>query len=274
VRAYPLRIFVKPSPEPEQGRVERVRSVDRAVSVLQLLARAGDSRVTDIAEAIGTHKSTAARLLATLEARGLVEQDGERGRYRLGYGVIELARHVAATRPELPLLARAACEALAEETGETVNLAVADGDAVVSIDQVLGTATVRSVNWVGQRTPLHATAAGKVLLAFGEEGWRDEVLARPLERFTPSTIVEADRLRDDLAKVRARGYASTRDEHEPGLSAVGAPVRASDGTVIAAVTVSGPSFRLPAARVRSLAPAVVRAGELVSQLNGWPTRAT
>lgn len=258
------------TPGGDGERSDRVRSVDRAVSILQLLAQWGEARVTDLALAIGTHKSTVARLLATLEGRGLVEQDGERGRYHLGYGVVELARGVESRRPDLPVMARPICEALAEQTGETVNLAVVEADAVVSIDQVLGTATVRSVNWVGQRTPLHATAAGKVLLAFGPDEWREAVLACELERFTAATIVEGGRLREELAEVTRRGYATTRDEHETGLSAIGAPIRASDGSVIAALTVSGPSFRLTPERVRSLGVAVVHAAEGVSELSGRP----
>lgn len=258
------------TPGGDTDRSDRVRSVDRAISILQLLAQHGEARVTDLALALGTHKSTVARVLATLEARGLVEQDGERGRYRLAYGVVELARGVVSRRPELALLARSICERLAEQTGETVNLAVVEDDAVVSIDQVLGTATVRSVNWVGQRTPLHATAAGKVLLAFGEAAWRDRVLASELQRFTPATIVDREGLARALEEVRRRGYSSTRDEHEPGLSAVGAPIRAIDGSVIAAVTVSGPSFRLPPERVTGLGTATVAAADRVSELNGRP----
>ena len=109
---------------------------------------------------LGVHKSTVFRLLATLEARGLVEQHSERGRYRLGYGVVQLAEG-ATKMDDLSLLSRPVCRQLAETVRETVNLVVHDGRAVISIAQVLGAPTITTVNWVGQRTPMHATSAGQ-----------------------------------------------------------------------------------------------------------------
>src|SRR5215207_5373623 len=149
-----------------EGRTLRdtsVQSVHRAISILQVLAL-GPAGVTDIATELGVHKSTVFRLLATLEARGLVEQHTERGRYRLGYGVVQLAAG-ATKSDDLSLLSRPICRQLAETVHETVNVAVHDGTAVVSIDQVLGSPTITTHNWVGQRAPLHATSAGKVFLA-------------------------------------------------------------------------------------------------------------
>lgn len=253
------------------GSAERdvVRSVDRAVTILQLVARQGEASCAELGRALGINRSSAHRILATLEARGLVIQDGARGTYRIGQGVIALA--AGAGRHQLPLtaVARPACEELAAETAETVNVAVFDGDAVISVDQVLGSATVRSVNWIGQRTPAHATSAGKVFLAHLPEAHRRQVLDAGLTRYTSHTIVDPARLDEELTRVRRAGYATTHEEHEYGLAALAAPIFDSAGNVAAAVTVSGPAARFDAARTPQLAEAVTRVARQVSKRLGW-----
>src|SRR5207248_2064082 len=117
---------------------------------------------TEIAGELGVHKSTAFRLVGVLEARGLVEQLGERGKYAIGFGVVRLAG-AASERMDLPRLGRPFCDLLATELGETVNLAIRDNDVALNVSQARGTASVTAHNWVGQRTPLHATSSGKVL---------------------------------------------------------------------------------------------------------------
>ncbi|MDQ3663716.1 MAG: IclR family transcriptional regulator, partial [Actinomycetota bacterium] len=148
----------------EGGTTTTVQSVDRAVSVLEILAHAGDAGVTEIAGELGVHKSTAFRLVAALERRGLVEQDGDRGKYRLGVGILRLAGATTA-RLDLVQESRALLRALAAQTGETVNLTVQSEGAALYVDQVAGSSALQSHNWVGQRIPLHATANGKVLLS-------------------------------------------------------------------------------------------------------------
>lgn len=220
-----------------------VQSVDRAVSALEILARRGEAGVSEIAAEIGVHKSTAFRLLASLERRDIVEQNGDRGTYRLGIGLLRLAGAVPA-RTDLTVLARPVCERLAADLAETVNLAVARSGQAVNLDQVRGPATVTADSWVGRPTPLHATSSGKVLLA-----WRpaDELRALagpdPLPAYTPHTLTRVDDLVDDLATVRERGYAVTVEEYETGLNAVAAPVRDRAGSVVAAVSASGPAYR-------------------------------
>src|SRR5690606_31257082 len=155
------------------------------------------------------HKSTAFRLLGTLEARGMVERSGDRGGYRLAYGVVQLA--AAATRGhDLSVLSRPVCQRLADALGETVNIAIHDGVAVISIDQIIGSSAVTTVNWVGQRTPMHATAAGKVFLAHQPS---ERVDALELDRFTEHTITDRAALRAELKTVRERGYAVSEEEH-------------------------------------------------------------
>lgn len=250
------------------ARDESVRSVDRALSILQAIARHGELGLTEIARELDIHKSTAFRLLGTLHARGMVERDAERGAYRLAYGVVQLA--AAATRGyDLSVASRPVCQQLADRLGETVNIAIHDDLAVISIDQVIGSSAVTTVNWVGQRTPLHATAAGKLFLAH----LPDERVARvELERFTDRTITDRAVLRTGLAEIRERGYATSTEEHEVGLVAVAAPIRGLDGEVVAALVASGPTFRLTADAVPAVATDVVAAAEQVSQRNGAPKR--
>jgi DNA-binding IclR family transcriptional regulator len=243
--------------------------VDRAISILQVLARHGAVGVTEIATELDVHKSTVSRLLGTLEARGLVEQSHHRGRYRLGYGVVQLAAG-ATKKYDLSVISRPICHDLAETVGETVNVAVKDGDSVVSIDQVIGSATVTTVNWVGQRTPMHATSAGKVFLAHLTADELERNLQAGLERFTAHTIVVAETLTEQLEMVRSKGYAQTLEEHEIGLAAVAAPIRSLDGQVIAALTVSGPNFRLNDSTIPGVAQHVIAAAAEISERNGYP----
>lgn len=248
-----------------------IQSVGRAIDVLEYLAERDDGAVTDLAVALGVHKSTAHRLLAVLEARGLVEQVSERGRYRLGFGLVRLAGATAA-RLDLVEQSRPVSRRLAAEVGETVNVARLEGDAAVNVDQVLGSATVATQNWVGQRTPLHATSSGKVLLATIDPAERARLLARPLERFTPSTITDRAVLERELAQAAASGWAFTREEFEVGLNAIAAPIRGRDGSVVAAISASGPSYRLGPERFGAVAAAVVAAADEIGRRLGWRER--
>lgn len=254
-----------------RARDTSVQSVDRAVSILQVLAAQGPSGVTDIAEALEIHKSTVFRLLATLEARGLVEQDSERGRYRIGYTVVELAGG-ATKGNDLSLLSRPICQELAEAVGETVNIVVHDELAVISIDQVIGGAAITSIDWVGKRTPLHATAAGKVFLAHMPQEQAAAILAQPLEKFTPHTVTDPGHLKEQLQSVRETGYGVTSEEHEIGLAAIAAPIRSLDGTVIAAVSLSGPTFRVNDDTIPQLAEQLTAAGDKISWRKGYIRR--
>lgn len=248
-----------------------IQSVDRAVAVLELLSREGDASVTDVAAALRVHKSTAFRLLAALEARDLVEQVVERGRYRLGFGIVRLAAG-ATMHLDLVEQSRPVTRLLAAEVGETVNVAILQADCAVNVDQVRGPAAVTSHNWIGQRTPLHATSSGKVLLAHADPAERERLLSLPLERFTPATITDREALRAQLDEILRCGWGFTIEELETGLNAVAAPIRAHDGVVIAAVSVSGPSYRLAPERIEPVARAVVRAASEISERLGYAER--
>ena len=246
-----------------------VQSVDRAVSVLEILAQRGEAGVSEVAAEIDVHKSTAFRLLGALEARGLVEQAGERGKYRLGFGIVRLAGAVT-DRTDITQHSRPVCERLAEELGETVNIAVLESHYAINLYQVRGPGAVTAHNWVGQLTPLHATSSGKVLLAQLPAKRRAELLATAgLEKLTPDTLTSKTRLEKNLAEVRERGYSMTQGEFEIGLNAMAAPVRGRDGKVVAAVSASGPDYRFSEERMRELAPILVGGADEISHRLGY-----
>lgn len=251
-----------------RGAASAVQSVDRAVSVLEILARHGEAGVTDIADELDVHKSTAFRLLGVLENRGLVAQAKDRGKYYLGAGVLRLAG-AAAVRLDISQEGVPVCRELADELGETVNIAVLDDDAAVNIMQARGTASVTAQNWLGRRTPVHATSSGKVLLAHMPPTLREGLLARSLPRFTERTITGTSVLRGELEAVVEQGYAVAIEELELGLAAMAAPIRSHDGKVIAAISVSGPVYRLNSDRLPELAKRTVAAGAELSRRMGY-----
>ncbi|MFI0906444.1 IclR family transcriptional regulator [Streptomyces sioyaensis] len=245
-----------------------VQSVDRAVSVLEILAKLGEAGVTEISEELGVHKSTAFRILGVLENRGLVEQEKERGKYYLGAGVLRLAG-AAAIRLDISQEGQPVCRALAEDTGETANIAVLDGDAAVNIMQARGSAAVTAYNWLGRRTPLHATASGKVLLAHLPAQRREALVTRKLPRFTEHTLTTAAGLREQLTAALADGFACTSEELEIGLNAVAAPVWAHDGAVIGAIGLSGPAYRMERELLPELAERSAKAAAELSRRMGY-----
>jgi DNA-binding IclR family transcriptional regulator len=248
----------------------QVQSVDRALTVLDLLAQHGEVGVTDLAAELGVHKSTAFRLVSALERRQLVEQVGDRGKYRLGLGILRLA---AATTGRLDVTreSQAVCERLAGAYGETVNIAILDGNSAMNVMQEYGPAAVGTRNWIGQRTPLHATSSGKVLLAFADEVLRKSVLTGPLERYTELTVTDPATLRHQLDEAVQRGWAGTNEELEVGLTAVATPIRNGRGQVIAAVSVSGPSYRLKAESFPEIADRLIEgAAEISTRLGYYP----
>jgi DNA-binding IclR family transcriptional regulator len=248
-----------------------VQSVDRALTILAVLARLGQAGVSEIAAELGVHKSTAFRLVSTLESHEIVEQTEVRGKYRLGLGLVRLAG-ASSARLDVVQEARPVCRRLAADSGETVNLAVLSEDAALYVDQASGGAGLPSHNWVGQHIPLHATSNGKVLLSGLEPAEVERRLGDgqgALPAYTRRTITDRAVLLRELETVRDQGYAVAADELEVGLTALAAPVRSAHGDVIASISLSGQTFRLPTKRVGDLVPLVVAAGEEVSRRLGW-----
>lgn len=220
-----------------------------AERVLALLAAFEEGRpalsVTEIAGVLGVHKSTASRLAATLERTGFLARSGRS--YRLGTEIIRLGT-LALRSTDIVNLMQPAMEKLSQLTGETINLAVPSGADVLNIAEIPSTFILScSGGWIGRRTRPHAVANGKVLLAFGAIG-----VPSALDRYTERTITDLAHLEAELAAVRRDGYARASAELEDELVAVAAPVFGAGGSCVAALSVSGPAFRMPPARLEEL----------------------
>jgi DNA-binding IclR family transcriptional regulator len=238
-----------------------MQSADKALAILAAFREGrSDVGVSELAAELGTHKSTVSRLLATLEKRGLVRREGDR--FAPGWELARLGA-LAVRGSALVGAAREAMEDLAERTGETVNLAVLDGERALNVQQVDSAHFVGVTDWTGRAAPLHATANGKALLAFGEVG-----LPRELSRVTERTITERPALRAELERVRQAGFAVAVEELELGLHAVAAPVFDRFGACAAALSVSGPAYRLPERRLPEVGELCVAAGDRVSERLG------
>ena len=221
-----------------QPAVRHVAAVERAFTVLDALAAGDELGTNEIARRTGINASTVSRLLSTLASARYVEHLPETGRYRLSLRLVELGNAVLG-RLDLRELARPHLQALVRETGETATLSAPGEHDAVTIDFVLSPATIVSVAQVGRPSIGHATAVGKVMLAFTSP-------ARPatLERFTERTIVDAARLADELDRVREQGYATAVEEREVGMSAAAVQIVRRDGELVAIFGIQGPSQRL------------------------------
>ncbi len=224
--------------------MSRVQSIERAFSVLGALAD-GPAGVTDVAVRVGLAKSTAARMLASLEREGAVEQVPGETRYQLGPRIAALASGRQETRG-LVAIAHPALVELAGVTGEAAGLSVPDGRTVHYIDQVDSPNPVQVRDWTGSRIPMHAVSSGQVFLAHVSPSALARILAEPLEAFTPKTLTSAAVLLERLRAVRRDGHAWVHEEFAVGIASIAAGIAGADGELIAAVHVHGPTYRFPA----------------------------
>ncbi len=225
----------------EQGRAtpHNTRAVDRAIAILKAFRlEEPELGVTELSRRLSLHKSTVYRLLVTLEKHGLVDWVPESGKYRLGMTLFELGSLVA-TVTDLRRVARPVLEALHNECGETLHLAILDMGDVVYIEKLESRARLRMYSEVGRRAPAHCTGLGKVLLAYLPDSELEKILQQKgLTAFTARTIVSPALLREHLAEVRRNGYAVDAGEHEELVRCAAAPVRDHSGRVVAAVSIA------------------------------------
>lgn len=240
------------------------QAVDRAaVLLVQILESDAPQQFGGLAAAAQLPKSTTSRLLGALERHGLVQRD-RTGALQPGVVITRYARRGGATA-DLVELARPYLDRVAQRTGETVNLAVPGPDAVEQVAQVDSRYMLGAINWMGRSVPYHCTAVGKVFLAHGAS----DLPAGRLDRRTDRTITTRAALAVESERTRQRGYAIASEELEPGLVAIAAPVHGSDGRVVAALSVSGPTARITADRIEPIGDLLAATAATLSAALGY-----
>ena len=238
-------------------------TVDKALRILELLGQE-ELRLVDLSARTGEHKSTVQRLLVTLHNRGFVRHDERTKRYSVGLKVLQLAS-LALADMDLREAARDPMQRLGDLTQETVHLGVYDEPQIVYIDKIESTFPIRMYSRVGARAESYCTGIGKALIAFLTDYEFERYLRKvSFMRFTPHTITSAERLREEVVRIRAHGYALDLQEHEEGVRCAAAPVFRLDGRVAGSISVAAPAFRKSEGDIEGLAPDVVEAARQIS----------
>jgi IclR family transcriptional regulator, KDG regulon repressor len=239
-------------------------TVDKALRILELLGD-GELRLVDLSSKLGEHKSTVLRVLTTLQSHGFVRQDGDSKRYSLGLKVLQLASTTLADM-DLRKAAREPMQRLGNLTRETIHLSVYDEPHIVYIDKIDSTLPIRMYSRVGARAESYCTGVGKALIAFlGDYEFEQFLQKVSFTQFTPNTITSAKELREELARIRAQGYALDLQEHEEGVRCAAAPIFGLDGRVAGSISIAAPAFRKTEDDILALAPAVMGAARQISE---------
>jgi IclR family acetate operon transcriptional repressor len=248
------------------------QTLDRALRALLRIGESGPRGLTlaECSATLGYSKPTVHRILRTLEARGFLSADRERGRYALGVANLRLGmaflEQLDLREKALPVL-----RGLGEETGETVHLGVLDGSDVVYIEKVESRHAVRMFSQIGRTMPAYSTGVGKAILAFLPRDELDRALPERLQASTAATITSRPELLAHLAAVRGRGYSTDDVENEDGIRCAGAPVFDHTGAVCAGVSVAGPASRIGPDRFPELGALVQAAALAISRRIGFDT---
>lgn len=245
-----------------------MQTVDKAAELLGLFSeQRPEIGLSDMARESGYDKATTRRLLVSLAKHGLVEQDAADRRYRLGPGILRLARVREATRP-IASIVQPVLESLMEQTGETAHFAMPSGELVANIGLCESRKASRVTMEAGQQLPVHATATGLAMLAYADPTRIDDVLSKPLTAYTNTTITAATELRTTLARVRKLGHVVVNGYFDADVCSVAAPAFDSNGNVIGSVAVAVPTSRFDAARSAEFAAAVTTAATAITEAMG------
>jgi DNA-binding IclR family transcriptional regulator len=248
-----------------------IQSVSHALDVLEQFNGSVDEiGVTELSKRLKLHKNNVFRLLATLEARGYIEQNKVTENYRLGLKCLQLGQTFI-RQMGLLLQARSMLEDLVETTQESAFVAIRKGGAVVPLEFVEPDRPVRVVSFLGTALPAHCTAAGKVYLVFESEGGLNQTLPERLERHTARTITDGKVLRDRMLEIAEAGYAVDEGEFSEDISSVAVPIRDYTRTLVGALAVAGPGHRLNNEAIKQeIVPKILRAGSELSKRLGYP----
>ena len=241
---------------------DSLKSLLKVVAILDAFSTSQRSlSLAELSAATGFPRSTAHRLAASMRNAGLLDQDGQRDRYRLGLKLFELGNTVLANM-DLHREARPFVDALSQVTGHLVHLAVFDGQQAIVIHRVAADSGTPLT--LIEAAPAHCTSVGKAILAFQPMARIDAIVAGGLKRFTDTTIVDGRKLKSELKAIRSRGYAIDEGEHQPGIRCIGAPVHDRTGRVVAGLSVSGPARRLKKDQMADLAKIVIHHAQLMA----------
>jgi len=251
----------------------QVQSLTRGLSILEALGKAeGGLTLTDVSRRVDLAPSTTHRLLATLEKMGYVYQAGELGRWYVGLQAFAVGSSFLASR-DFVAQSHAYMRRLMEQSGETANLAILDGTEAVFIDQVQCRETMRTIVKLGSRVPLHASGVGKAIFgALPDEQIDAIVKVKGLPRITEHTITVTETMWAALRVIRQRGWSFDDEEHLPGTRCVAASIYNEHAESLGAISIAGPSARLPDARIKQLGPLVAHIAEDITRRLGgrWP----
>ena len=264
-------LAVEPSRQRGRGERQNIQSVDRALLLLETIAElGGEATLTTLAGRTGLNVSTCHHLLATLAQRGFVAQGQSRRSYALGARILYLSH--ACLQVDLPRRAEPFIERINRATGETVHLAVRQGDHFVTLLNREARHAVRvDTGALGNSDAAHATAAGKAMLAWLPEDEIHRILAaRGMPRFTPNTITDFAVLIEELRLVRRNGFAMDREEFQPGVICIGAAIRNHAGAVVGAISASTPTMRANDEHLARMREEVVAATRALSAELGEP----
>ncbi len=247
-----------------------IKSINKALDVLEILAQEKRSMgVTELSRILKVNKSTLHGTLCTLLNRGYLEQDPENGKYKLGIAILGIA-NAALQSMDLRNKAKPIIKRLSEEHNETVHMVVMRQGKVVYIEKQESAQSIRIHTEIGKSLPAHCTGVGKVLLAWMTPGERKEIIKKyGLPRFTLNTITDEETLERHLANIRKKGYAIDNEEIEEGLRCVAAPIRNYSGKVVAAISIAGPSIRMPLNKLEEMAQSVMKAALEISRAIGY-----
>ncbi len=250
-----------------------VQSLDRAIGLLEVLANSDGLSLSDVARQAELPPSTVHRLLATLNRRGLVGQDPETGLWTVGVGLFRIGSAYMRIR-KLPDIARPIIRQLLAEVDETVNVSMLDRHELVCVAQAESHAAVRAFFRLGRRLPVHASAAGKAILAAGSDAFQRDLLQRaPLDRFTENTHHTRTALMADVLAVKSRGWAVDDEEHTIGMRCVSAAILNEHREPIGAISISAPAVRMAPERMQVLGERVSStAAQLTELFSGWKPR--
>ncbi|MCF6429919.1 HTH-type transcriptional regulator BhcR [Leisingera sp. MMG026] len=247
-----------------------IQSLDRALDVLDALAGANGMTLTELSSALDQSAATMYRVLATLEARQIVEMEPQSQTWHIGAMAFRLGSAFL-RRSSVIERARPVMRELMEATGETSNLGIERNGDVMFVSQVETHESIRAFFPPGTTSPMHASGIGKALLScFGEDRLVRFLRGRTLERFTAKTLTSADVLRADLTKIRTRGWSFDDEEKAPGMRCVAAPVFGMQGEVLAGISISGPTARMPDGGINGIGALVKDAAEKLSYGLGAP----